>query len=216
MPLTTCKKCHKIFTSGVAVCPYCGAKISPDTSGDPDKKPLNVRNLAIGILLLAAIFVFNRLQNDGTRLHQDLSDTSSLDNKPLQSCLLASCPAGARAVTHTTQQKPYYTCKSAELSDYANFVLNVMLNQMQAGGTPKISAKTGEPEVSGNDQVKLDRYRTNAGVSSFEEALSRCYKGRELKVVVLYDLKDSGSVYVSAGENQDDKFWLPKEDVDKL
>ena len=115
------------------------------------------------------------------------------------------------------QQEPFYSCKSNELSEYANYVLSVMLKQVEfAGVPPEVSRKTGEPAVQGNDKILLDKYRAQAGVSSFEEAISKCYRGKEdVNVVVLYNPKDSNSIYVAAEEDPKNRFWLPKARLDK-
>jgi hypothetical protein len=208
MPLTTCKKCAKICSSSDATCPYCGAALSQHSLVvSDDEKQGNFRiavfGFFIGFFLLFAL-VFMLLQNNLKR--------NSVDAGSTQSCQSVVCPAGTKAVTDTALQKPYYTCKSQEFSDYANYVLNVMLAQTQfAGVTPEISGKTGEPVVQGKEKSILDTYRANAGVSTFEEAIAKCYKGiGRQTVIVLYNPAQGDSLYVAAEENQADKFWLPK------
>jgi hypothetical protein len=206
MPLTVCKKCNKIISSGVKSCPYCGAAIPQDAQ--VSFSAMDFRNAVIGFLLLVLMTMILILSNPKK---EDASAVSS------QACQTSTCPAGTKAVTSSSQQEPYYTCKSGELSDYANYVLSVMLAQINLTGiSPKITSKTGEPVVPGNEQLLLDKYRANAGVSSFDEALSKCYRGiGHLKVTVLYNPKDGGSSYVSAEANQDNKFWLPKAKLNK-
>ena len=135
-----------------------------------------------------------------------------------QNCLAAACPAGTKAVTDTAQQKPYYTCKSSEFSDYANYVLNVMVAKAQLVGTPpQVSPKTGEPVVEGKEKSNIEKYRANAGITTFEEAIAKCYKGiGRQNVIVLYYPADSDSIYVAAEDNQEDKFWLPKARLNKI
>lgn len=208
MTLTTCKKCAKIFTSGAASCPYCGAVISQYTA-DPGEKQADFRTAMIGFfmgffLLFTLIFT----------LMPKPSINTAVD--PSRNCLSAVCPAETKAVTDPTQ--PYYNCKSGELSDYANYVLSVLIAQEPSAGiAPEITAKTGEPVVQGKEKILLDKYRTNAGVSSFENAIAKCYRGvGNLRVVVLYNpVESSNSIYVSSEENPQDKFWLPKERLDK-
>lgn len=212
MALTTCKKCNKIYTAGATDCPYCGAVTTQNLSGSVNFKLIRIAGVLL--FILASILTFNSLRNVGTR-QDSLSALSSGDIRR-QSCVLTACDAGAKAITLATQ--PYYTCKSGELSDYANFVLSVTLDQIRLKGyaTP-ISDITGEPEVSGNDRISLDRYRARAGVASFEAALAQCYKGTgAVRVVVLYNMKDGNSIYVSDQKNPEDKFWLPKAELDKL
>lgn len=207
MPLTVCKKCEKIFSSENQICPYCGAAAARHVPSI--EKQTDIRNAAIGfalLMLLAFMLILGNARKDDA--HVVL----------LKSCLISACPAGTKGVTSSSQQEPYYTCKSGELSDYANYVLGVMLAQADlAGVSPKITSKTGEPDVPQNQQPILDGYRTRAGVSSFEEALSKCYRGRgHLKVTVLDSTTGGNSIYVRSEENQKDKFWLPKAKLDKL
>ncbi|WP_237247252.1 hypothetical protein [Sideroxyarcus emersonii] len=129
----------------------------------------------------------------------------------MTNCLTAECPAGTRAVTFTTRQEPFYSCKSDELSDYANYVLGVMIAHMLPTGAAPEIGKTGEPVVQGSEKQALDRLRAKAGVSTFEEAIAKCYRGEQnQKVQVLYSPKDSDSIYVAAEEHPENKFWMPK------
>ncbi len=206
MPLTVCKKCEKISASENQRCPYCGAPILKEAAEKGD-----FRHVIVGLVLLASL-MFLLILNSAKK------DDVHVDTALLHSCLISACSTGTKAVTSSSQQEPYYTCKSGELSDYANYVLGVMLAQADLTGvSPKITSKTGEPDVSKNQQSILDGYRTRAGVSSFEEALSKCYRGRgNLRVTVLDSPKEGNSIYVRPEENQKDKFWLPKAKLDKL
>lgn len=208
MTLTTCKKCAKIFTSGAASCPYCGAVISQCTA-DPGEIQGDFRTAVIGFFLgffLLFTLIFTLMPKPAKNTAAD----------PSRNCLSAVCPAETKAVTDTNQ--PYYNCKSGELSDYANYVLSVLIAQEQSAGiAPEITAKTGEPVVQGKEKTLLDKYRANAGVSSFEDAIAKCYRGvGNLRVVVLYNpVESSNSIYVSSEENPQDKFWLPKDRLGK-
>lgn len=208
MPLTVCKKCNKIISSGVNSCPYCGAAIPQDAQ--VGFSAMDFRNAVIGFLLLVLMTAILILSNAGKK-------EASVDEIPSQTCQISACPGGTKAVTSSSQQAPYYTCKSGELSDYANYVLSVMLVQVSFTGlSPKITSQTGEPVVPENEQLLFDKYRANAGVSSFDEALSKCYRGvGNLKVTVLYNPKNGSSIYVSAEAGQDNKFWLPKTKLNK-
>jgi hypothetical protein len=204
MPLTTCKKCGKICSSSDESCPYCGAALLQRTL-DSGEEQGQFRNAMIGFFLgffVLFALIFTLVQNQTKTIAADSS----------QNCLGSACPIGTKAMTYSIQQEPYYTCKSGELSDYANYVLNVMLAQVQISGIPqKVSAITGEPEVQGKEKILLDKYRTNAGVASFEDAISMCYKGiGKLSVTVLYNPAESDSLYVSSEQNKEDKFWIPK------
>ena len=126
------------------------------------------------------------------------------------SCLSADCPTGTQAITNATQQDPFYLCKTDGLSEYANFVLNVMIKQDRYAEIVP-SVKTGELALQGDEKLLLDKYRAKAGAASFEDALSKCYRGLAgEKVVVLYSPTDSSSIYVADAEVPENKFWLPK------
>ncbi len=216
MALTTCKRCNKIFYSDAESCPYFGEANPGNAPIDLGAKLGNIRNIAIGLLvlaLLAVVLVQCSIKNDESNANAPVDSASPIK----ATCLSSECPAGTKAVTYTTQQNPFYYCKSNELSDYANYVLNLMLRQAEfAGNPPDVSRKTGEPVVQGDDKILLDKYRTQAGVSSFEEAISKCYRGEgNVKVLVLYNPKESNSIYVAAEENPKDRFWLPKARLDK-
>lgn len=209
MPLIICRKCKKIVTSAAEPCPYCGEAKPGEKPADPDPQQGNMRNAVIVfcVLFLLIVFLFQWVSK------KDMSRANGESGAPGRpSCLATGCTTGTKAVTYTTQQEPFYLCKSSELSEYANFVLDLMIKKARyADIPPEISVKTGEPAVQGDDRLLLDRYRAKAGISSFEEAISKCYRGvSNLNVVVLFSPDDSNSIYVAAEGSQDDKFWLPK------
>ena len=161
--------------------------------------------MLVGLIMLVCL-MFLLILN--TTRKADLEADSVL----LQSCTASNCLTGTRAMTSSSQQEPYYTCKSRELSDYANYVMELMLAQVNfAGASPKITSKTGEPDVTKSQQLILDDYRAKAGVSTFEGALSKCYRGiGNMRVTVLDNPKDSNSIYVRSESNPNEKFWLPR------
>ena len=190
-------------------------------------KPKHKKTINAVIVLIALAFLAYLLSKtssrDGSDIDKYLNEptknhasvlTEPVDSVPLNKlgCQTSECSAGTKAVTYTSQQEPFYTCKTGELSDYANHVLGLMVLQGRfTESLPKMSATTGEPEVAGNDKYLMDRYREKAGVSTFEEALAKCYRGiGNLKVVVLYSPKESNSIYVVAEDRQENKFWLPR------
>ena len=200
MSLTICRKCEKIFPSGSANCPYCGAPIAKEAK--PDEKK-GVTNVVVGLIMLACLMfllVLNTTKkNDPQSAFQ-------------QNCTASNCPAGTRAMTASSEQEPYYTCKSRELSDYANYVMGLMLDQVNfAGSSPKITSKTGEPDVPKSQQAILDDYRTKAGVSTFEGALAKCYRGiGNMSVSVLENPSVGDSMRVRSESNPNETFWLPR------
>ena len=202
MPLTVCRKCEKIFPSGSQNCPYCGAPVQKQAV--PVEKK-DITNVLVGLIMLVCL-MFLLILN--TTRKTDLQADAALR----QNCTASNCPTGTRAMTSPSQQEPYYTCKSRELSDYANYVMDLMLAQVNfAGSSPKITSKTGEPDVTKSQQAILDDYRAKAGVLTFEGALSKCYRGLgNMRVTVLDNPKESNSIYVRSESNHNEKFWLPK------
>lgn len=170
--------------------------------------------LVIFIFAALLILVFEWFSNNdrANGSGQGADSSGAAGSVSQTSCLASECAAGTRTVTRATIQEPFYMCKSEEFSEYANFVLSVMVKQARfADIAPEVSTKTGEPVAQGDDKLLLDKHRAKAGVSTFEQAISKCYRGRgNLQLVVLYSPKDSNSIYVAAEENQEDKYWLPK------
>ncbi len=218
MALITCKRCKKIIDSNAGSCPYCGEPDPRAPQEDTSPGRGHIQYAGIGFLALLVLLVLVYLWSSKNDVHDganpDQASGSSAAVSPVSSsCQASECPAGTKAVTYSTQQEPFYLCKSSELSEYANFVLGVMIKQARyAEVAPAISSKSGEPAAEGDDKLLLDKYRAKAGVSSFEEAISKCYKGRrDMKLVVLYSPADSNSIYVAAEDDQENKLWLPKE-----
>ena len=211
MALINCKKCRKIISSDIEQCPYCGEKDPGDTRAGfrPAKGESSYGWFGFVVMALLIILLVQwYFRNDASKPAGEPDTVTS--NKA--TCLAAACQAGAKAITINKQQEPFYTCKSNELSEYANYVLQMMISIIQATGvSPEISGKTGEPVLQGKEKLAIENYRAKAGVASFEEAISKCYRGRAgQKVVVLYSPGDSKSIYVAAEEDPKNKFWLPK------
>lgn len=202
MPLTVCRKCEKIFSSENPSCPYCGTQVRKEAV--PVEKK-DITNVLVGLIMLACL-MFLLILN--TTRKADIEADSGVR----QNCTALNCQTGTRAVTSPSHQEPYYTCKSRELSDYANYVMSLMLAQVNfAGSSPKITSKTGEPDVPRSQQSIMDAYRAKAGVTTFEGALSKCYRGiGNMKVTVIDNPSQSNSIYVRSESNHNEKFWLPK------
>jgi hypothetical protein len=130
-------------------------------------------------------------------------------------CSIVDCVAGTQVVTHASTSEPFYSCATRELAEYTNTVLSFLVMQkMLGGGMPNVSDKTGEPEYTGESKVMLDTLRKNAGVSTFDEALSRCKVGlNRRKVMVLNDPKDSVVMWVATTDKQ--TYWMPKSAADR-
>ena len=220
MALITCKKCNHIYSSTAVSCPYCDTENTSHASIQLNDNRKDVRSAVIGFcllgLLLFILFFGNSNEDNpgGTNPAQESANdaNTSAVTDAKSSCSSADCPVGTAAVTRSTAQEPFYTCKSGELAEYTNYVLNLPDAQTQPEVfSRKLSDTTGVPQVEASDKSILEKYRANAGVSTFEEALSKCYKGiANMNVLVLDDPKDGSSIYVASEENQEEKFWLPK------
>lgn len=218
MALISCKKCNHIYDSQARSCPYCGAaarNTEKEVSIDKYRRIRNISIVVFSLALLAIMLFINAGKNETGK--QELKN-ANVDTPLKPSCMIADCPSGTKAVTRATQQDPFYTCKTNDLSEYANLVLSIMVAHSQSPGlVPKISRATGEPIVAENEQSLMDRYRGKANVTSFEQAIAKCYKGRaNLNVVVIYAPPDSGSLLAAPEDNPEDKFWLPKARLDKM
>ena len=127
-----------------------------------------------------------------------------------QFCNTTICAAGTQAVTYTSKHETFYGCPNRELAEYTNTVLGmVAASSMLSGQLPNISDKTGEPEYEGESKMMLDTLRAKAGVTSFDQAASRCFKGRnKVNVIILNRPANSGLLYVMDEKNKK-TFWLP-------
>lgn len=212
MALLVCKKCKKLITSKVEPCPYCGEVNEGGPRRDLSPKGVSLRNAGMGFFVLAVVLILLfQWTSSGTKAIPASGANAPASVAPSKpSCLSSDCPTGTSAVTNTTPQDPFYLCKTDGLSEYANFVLNMMIKQDRYAEIVP-SAKTGELALQGDEKLLLDKYRAKAGAASFEDALSRCYRGLGgEKVVVLYSPADSSSIYVADAEVPENKFWLPK------
>lgn len=202
MALTSCKKCSKLFDANARSCPYCGTPVAAPENAKSLQQ--TIKNLGFVLFMLFAISLLFELNT--------ARKSDSASSAPVTDCQTTNCAADSLAVTDSANQSPYYTCKSRELSNYSNYVLQLMFAHAQISGLPPKSApKTGEPDVQGEEKRMLDQYRAAAGVNTFEEALAKCYKGfGGTKVVVLYNPDNNDSIYVASETDQEEKFWLPK------
>jgi hypothetical protein len=212
MALITCSKCKKIIPASAATCPYCGEPYPAGARIVIGPKPGNSKGWIVFVVLALLIVLFVQWLAKGRS-----AETVPAVSLSQTSCQVDACPAGTDAMTVAAQQA-FYTCRSEELTEYANFVLQEMISlTRQTGISPEISSKTGEPVVQGKDKLALDNYRAKAGVASFEEALSKCYRGTDhMKVVVLYNPKQSKNIYVADATDQTNKFWLPKSNLARV
>lgn len=103
-----------------------------------------------------------------------------------------------------------FACDTEERANYTNFVLGMVsfMHQM-TGRLPNISPVTGEPEVSGQSKDALDKLRTQAGVSTFDEAVKKCLNEKQInkKNFMMLNVKsDSDYAWVGSKSN---KLWVP-------
>lgn len=141
--------------------------------------------------------------------------------KPIdKNCSIASCDAGTSAVTTASKSDPYFACPTRQLSAYTSLVLGLIAMQIQfTGKFPNISDVTGEPEYldtkDGPNQTRLvlDKYRSLAGVKTFDQAVAACQPGKSgQRVTVLNNPSDMLVMWVKDEKGQ--TFWMPKGHAD--
>lgn len=127
-----------------------------------------------------------------------------------KSCMNIGCSAGDKAVTYAQKDDTYYACPTRELSDYVNGVMGfVSITYGMTGKMPNVSPKTGEPEYKDQTKAMIDGWRSDAGVSTFDEAVNKCSNGKNKIQVVVMNSPDSGlSVWVA--DQKKNTFWLPR------
>lgn len=218
MALRVCKNCKGIVPLNTDICLYC--QESTSVKFQPKFKPrrIGIRgvSLFLGCLIFAMLIKSCWHATDvgivdiSTVTTAKAPDRTSSEQKI--SCLSSPCLVGSKAFTSVTLSNFFYTCKSKELSEYANFVLGVMDSQVGASGIrPSITKFSGEPEVQGNEKLLMDKFREKAGVHTFEEAISKCYRGRDdMNVMVQFSPIDSTSIYVTPEDVRQSAFWMPK------
>jgi hypothetical protein len=137
---------------------------------------------------------------------------------PGQPCSKTLCEAGAKVVVYASKAEPAFACPTKELTLYTNLVYGlVTMSVALTGHMPNISPVTGEPEYhDGADgkpnetRMTLDRLRSEAGVSTFDEAFAQCQsmKSKTGMVVMNYP-KDGGIMWVSDAELKN-SYWIAK------
>lgn len=127
-----------------------------------------------------------------------------------KSCATVDCAVGAKTVTYAQKDDSYYACPTFELSEYVNGVMGlVSMTYGITGKLPNISPNTGEPEYSGQTKDMIDNWRSEAKVSSFDEATAKCSEGKNKVQVIVMNSPDNGlSVWVA--DQKQNTFWLPR------
>ena len=130
------------------------------------------------------------------------------------SCLEKTCPAGTKATTYAKKSEPFFACPTIDLAEYSNFVVGLVQMGAAFGSLPNISLVTGEPEYQGETKVLLDQMRKRANVSTFDEAVATCIKGKNgVKVLVANNPVDRSVLWVQA-DKTGEMFWMPKANLD--
>lgn len=141
---------------------------------------------------------------------------ASADQSLSDSCLAIKCSAGTRAITYSAGQDTYYACPTRKLVRYVDTVIGMVSMQMSLGSAPDISPTTGEPEYTGESKQLLDVLRKNAGVSTFDEAVHQCRKGRNgVKVIVINESKGTNEIWVTEAHRKR-SFWMSKAYLDPI
>lgn len=132
-----------------------------------------------------------------------------------KSCSIVSCDAGEKATTYIEKGEFYFACPTKELSEYIATLYGLVSATYQiTGKLPNISPETGEPEYQGQTKEMIDALRSDAGVSTYDQAQALCAKGKaKIQVMVMNNPEDAMSIWV-AGANQK-PFWMPKSFLNK-
>jgi hypothetical protein len=131
-------------------------------------------------------------------------------------CNIATCEAGTKVKSYSTQSEPYFACQTKELSEYTNYVLGLLaFSKMISGHLPNVSPITGDPEQEGKSKVTLDQLRSTAKVQTFDQALTMCERGRNgIQLLVANNPKDSQSIWVF-DPKRNLNYWVSKSHMDK-
>ncbi|WP_124485623.1 MULTISPECIES: hypothetical protein [unclassified Burkholderia] len=89
------------------------------------------------------------------------------------------------------------------------------------GTMPNISDKTGEPEYqdqggkTNQTRVMLDELRNRAGVSSFDQAVAACAKGRNHAAVTILNVQKDEEVAYVHDSAKNVNYWMPTSSLNK-
>jgi hypothetical protein len=85
----------------------------------------------------------------------------------------------------------------------------VSMTYGMTGKLPNVSPETGEPQYTGQTKDMIDNWRASAKVATFDEATSKCSKGKNKVQVLVMNSPESGlSVWVA--DQKQNTFWLPR------
>ncbi|MDE1942730.1 MAG: hypothetical protein KGI47_06260 [Betaproteobacteria bacterium] len=138
-------------------------------------------------------------------------------SKQGETCFLTKCAAGTVGKTHSSKNDHYYACPTKELAEYTNFVIGVMaLTYQMTGNIPNISPDTGEPEYEGQTKEMIDNLRSDARVTTFDEAAGKCVDGENGLTVVVANNPSSGSAIWVVDRHKNNGFWMPKTNLNPV
>jgi hypothetical protein len=130
------------------------------------------------------------------------------------SCAFKECPAGSQTITYATKNDRFYACPTAELAEYVWFVVGMVSVQISLGATPNISPTTGEPEWGGDTALMASKFRSAAGVSTFDQGMALCAEGKgRQKVTVANNPKDHVVIWVYSAVSKS-MYWMPKSSLE--
>lgn len=139
-----------------------------------------------------------------------------------KSCSRNECAVGETVTTYATKSDPYYACATQELSEYTNFLIGLVSAQYQmTGKLPNISSKTGEPEYFDDSKgpnmtrVIIEKLRTAAKVSTFDQAVHQCMQGRAKVTVMVMNIPKDAMSYWVFEQKAKRSYWMPKGNLDK-
>lgn len=103
-----------------------------------------------------------------------------------KTCAFRGCGVGDVVVTYYSHGSPAVGCPTRNLSIYANYVV-------------VIAATTGlsEKETKGEMALPLKQFRKEAGVTSFKEAMNKCWRLKDGQRVEILQYSERGAVKIS-------------------
>lgn len=137
----------------------------------------------------------------------------ALQAHAVESCSKVACSCGSRVLTKGGPVDIYYGCESPAQAEYVNFVVLMIGVLVATNGTSNISPATGEPGLSGDDKVLLDRLRAKAGVATVREAMAHCTRVQKDVRATVFDADPGGNMMKIGDPPPKRVYWLPKDAV---
>jgi hypothetical protein len=129
-------------------------------------------------------------------------------------CSLIECGAGSNVITQADKENFYYACPTMEIGSYVTYVFGVTtMIYGVTGKLPNISPQTGEPEQEGQSKKIIEGLRNRAKVTTFDQALSTCKKGKNGIALVVANNPKAEIVEWVFNRKTHESYWVPKSSI---